>query len=189
MRVALVIALVTFTLRLASQPVHGQMPSSSAPALEAIHMETIHMVDAQSGWLFCWIIRLGHLRCYARATAGPSGETSRRSDPPVKGLKFGKSARFPLLLRGSFRPIREVLALRSSVPLTAVARGRVLPSTRMCCRFHSSTPTRDGFSTWEVRIRHTEATRASFIRPTAEAPGLVFRVFPRVLAVPVTLLF
>ena len=44
-RAALVIAMATLTLGLASRPIHGQIPAGDAPALK-----TIHMIDAQTGW-------------------------------------------------------------------------------------------------------------------------------------------
>src|SRR5688572_17564778 len=45
MRIVLAIAMATFTLGLASQPMHGQMPTGDAPALN-----TIYMLDALAGW-------------------------------------------------------------------------------------------------------------------------------------------
>jgi photosystem II stability/assembly factor-like uncharacterized protein len=45
MRTALIIVVLTFTLGLASRPIHGQMPAVDTPP-----PESIDMLDTQSGW-------------------------------------------------------------------------------------------------------------------------------------------
>ena len=134
-------AMATLTLGLAAWPTHGQIPAGGAPATDTdtIHIESIHMVDAQSGWATLVEYQFG-ASAVLRTT---DGGTQWRDVTPL-----GKSAQRIRVWR--FTALSALIALVATAPAGD-------PNTEIF-------RTTDGGRTWNS-VAIPTARSISFINP------------------------